>query len=185
MPISTINQNGLNAPLSLTAPNLGTPSALVLTNATGLSRSALPAGSVLQVVNVDYGTETSTTSTSFSDTGLTASITPTSATSKILIIFTQQGCAKYDNAGNAIRLNLLRSSSIILNVNDLGGYTATININNISMSASYLDSPATTSSVTYKTQFASRISGSSSYVQQYGSNANYTRSTMTLMEIAA
>ena len=157
---------------------------------TGLVAGALPstvigAGSVLQVVNADYGTEASTTSTSFSDTGLTASITPTSATSKILIIFTQQGCARYDDVGNAIRLNLLRSSSIILNVNDLGGYTGTTDINNISMSASYLDSPATTSSVTYKTQFAARIAASRIYVQQYGTNANYTRSTMTLMEIAA
>jgi hypothetical protein len=41
MPISTIGQNGLNAPLSLTSPNLGTPSALVLTNATGLPQAGL------------------------------------------------------------------------------------------------------------------------------------------------
>jgi hypothetical protein len=51
MPISTIDQKGLNAPLSLTSPvlttpNLGTPSALVLTNATGLPASALPASGV-------------------------------------------------------------------------------------------------------------------------------------------
>jgi hypothetical protein len=41
MPISTIGQNGLNAPLSLTSPALGTPSALVLTNATGLPQAGL------------------------------------------------------------------------------------------------------------------------------------------------
>ena len=41
MPISTIGQNGLNAPLSLTSPNLGTPSSLVLTNATGLPQAGL------------------------------------------------------------------------------------------------------------------------------------------------
>jgi len=41
MPISTIGQNGLNAPLSLTTPALGTPSALVLTNATGLPQAGL------------------------------------------------------------------------------------------------------------------------------------------------
>jgi hypothetical protein len=44
MPISTIGQNGLNAPLSLTSPNLGTPSALVLTNATGLPQAGLASG---------------------------------------------------------------------------------------------------------------------------------------------
>ena len=44
MPISTIGQNGLNAPLSLTSPALGTPSALVLTNATGLPQAGLATG---------------------------------------------------------------------------------------------------------------------------------------------
>ena len=167
MPVSTIN--GASAGSSGTI----------------LTTTSPKAGNVIQVVSVDYGTETSSTSTSFADTGLTASITPTSATSKILIIFTQQGCAKYTDAGNAVRVNLLRNSSIILNVNDLGAYTGTTDTNNISMSASYLDSPSTTSSITYKTQFAARISGNSVYVQQYGNNSGYTRSTMTLMEIAA
>jgi len=44
MPISTIGQNGLNAPLSLTSPALGTPSSLVLTNATGLPQTGLATG---------------------------------------------------------------------------------------------------------------------------------------------
>jgi hypothetical protein len=44
MPISTIGQNGLNAPLSLTTPALGTPSSLVLTNATGLPQAGLGTG---------------------------------------------------------------------------------------------------------------------------------------------
>jgi len=44
MAISTIGQNGLNAPLSLTSPALGTPSSLVLTNATGLPQAGLASG---------------------------------------------------------------------------------------------------------------------------------------------
>jgi len=44
MPISTIGQSGLNAPLSLTTPALGTPSSLVLTNATGLPQAGLATG---------------------------------------------------------------------------------------------------------------------------------------------
>jgi hypothetical protein len=185
--MSIILQGSTSGSVTLQEPAVAGTTVLTLPAVSGnvLTDTSPKAGNVIQVVNVDYGTETSSTSTSFVDTGLTASITPTSATSKILIIFTQQGCARYYDAGNAIRLNLLRSSSIILNVNDLGGYTGTTDVNNISMSASYLDSPATTSSVTYKTQFAARISGNSVYVQQYGTNANYTRSTMTLMEIAA
>jgi hypothetical protein len=46
MPISTVSQKGLDAPLSLTAPNLGTPSAINLSNATALPASALPASGV-------------------------------------------------------------------------------------------------------------------------------------------
>ena len=157
-----------------------------LTGTQTVPKATLPTGSVLQVVSADYGTETSTTSTSFSDTGLTASITPTSSTSKILVMVCQNGVNKdAGNAGNAVRLNLLRGSTIILNISDLSSYTGSSVVNVTSNSAYYLDSPATTSSVTYKTQFASRISGQVSIVQSYGSNAGYTRSTITLMEIAA
>jgi hypothetical protein len=48
-----------------------------------------PAGAVIQVVNAISTTQVSTTSTSYVDTGLTASITPTSASSKILVIVNQ------------------------------------------------------------------------------------------------
>ena len=183
--MSVILVGSTSGSVTLQEPAVAGTTVLDLPATSGTLDRTNRAGNVLQVVSVDYGTETSNTSTSFADTGLTASITPTSATSKILIIFTQQGCAKYADAGNAVRVNLLRNSSIILNVNDLGGYTGTTDNNNISMSASYLDSPSTTSSITYKTQFAARISGNSVYVQQYGNNSGYTRSTMTLMEIAA
>ena len=153
------------------------------------SASAVQAssGRVLQVINADYGVETSTnTSTSFTDTGLTASITPSSTTSKILVMVCQNGVNKdAGSAGSAVRLNLLRGSTIILNISDLSSYTGDSIVNVTSNSAFYLDSPATTSSVTYKTQFASRISGQVSIVQSYGSNNGYTRSTITLMEIAA
>ena len=79
MPISTIGQNGLNAPLSLTTPALGTPSALVLTNATGLPAVAMPTGSVIQVVNGILTTQATTSSTNSSSppsTGLSVTITP-------------------------------------------------------------------------------------------------------------
>lgn len=90
MPISTINQNGLNAPLTLTSPvlttpNLGTPSALVLTNATGLPRTAMPSGSVIQTVYAAYSTSTATNSATPVALGPQISITTTVANSKILV----------------------------------------------------------------------------------------------------
>lgn len=96
MAISTIGQNGLNAPLSLTSPalttpNLGTPSAINLSNATALARAALPSGTVIQVA-----TAVSTGNVSWTGVniylGLQATLTPTSASSRIFAIATIQ-CA--------------------------------------------------------------------------------------------
>jgi len=71
MPISTIGQNGLNAPLSLTTPALGTPSSLVLTNATGLPQAGLgtnvvgngPAFSAYKTSNQSFSSNTWTKGT--------------------------------------------------------------------------------------------------------------------------
>jgi len=137
------------------------------------------------VVNVDYGTETSNSTSTFSDTGLTATITPKFATSKVLVFVNQEGCAKAAN-NTQLLLRLLRGSSTILNIDDYAGHTGDTSSNHIgACSASYLDSPATTSATTYKTQFASRGNNAVVYVQSYGSTSGNTRSTITLMEIAA
>jgi hypothetical protein len=181
MPISTVSQKGLDAPLSLTAPNLGTPSAINLTNATALPNTALPAGSVLQVVNASYGTQVSNSTSTYADTGLTATITPTSVTSKILVIVHQTGLFKA--GGNTrITLRLLRSSTSLI-VFEWGGGTTdnTITISPAGSGTTFLDSPATTSSVTYKTQFASTSNVAEVRVN-LDSNSS---STITLMEIAA
>jgi hypothetical protein len=71
MPISTIGQNGLNAPLSLTTPALGTPSALVLTNATGLPQAGL-------------GTNVAGNGPAFSAYQSSATSVPNATTTKIL-----------------------------------------------------------------------------------------------------
>lgn len=103
MPISTINQNGLNAPLTLTSPvlttpNLGTPSAINLANATGLPKSALPSGSIIQVQSTNWNTPLTYTSASGGGQTLTGgfSVIPTNnfvnittsvANSKLMIMF--------------------------------------------------------------------------------------------------
>ena len=159
---------------------------VITTGSTGqvIPKAALPTGSVLQVVNVSYGTFTSTTSGTLSDTGLSASITPTSSSSKILVLVNHTGCRK-SNADLRGAIVLLRNSTQILSIDTLIGYTATTNNNAVgSVSANYLDSPATTSSVTYKTQFAIDAGSGTFYVQNAGSTGNST-STITLMEIAA
>ena len=153
-----------------------------------ITASALPAGSVLQVVNATYATESSTTSTSFGDLGLSASITPSSTSSKILIIVCLNGVNAYGDAGNGCRIKMVRDIGGITTtpttISDIAGYNGTTTNQNISVATTDLDDPSSTSAVTYKIQFAARISGSTCYINQYGSNANFTESKMTLMEIA-
>ena len=152
------------------------------TTATGLKWAAPVGGKVLQVVNATYSTQVSTSSSTFIDTGLTATITPTSATSKVLVFVCQMGVAKSaGNSNNRVGLRLLRSGSSIIDFAADHLITSTTLEQNGSASTTFLDNPATTSATTYKTQFNSPGSTATSYVQYFGS----VSSTITLMEIGA
>jgi hypothetical protein len=148
-----------------------------------LASAGLPAGSVLQVVNATTSTESSSQSSTYADTTLTATITPKFSTSKILVLVNQGGCGK--NANNTkLQLKLLRGSTVIQDISGFGGVTDTTATNFFgNLTSCYLDSPATTSSTTYKTQFASGQNSQTVYVQASSSGVNST-STITLMEIA-
>jgi len=146
------------------------------------SASAVQAssGRVLQVVSVYYGTTASTTSGSYVDTGLTASITPSSSTSKILVMVSHGTPIKV-NASTDLNMRLVRNSTAIwefgadmlnVGVSPVSNYGTTATIQ-------YLDSPATTSSTTYKTQF---LNGQNNGNTVY---AHISGSSITLMEIAA
>jgi hypothetical protein len=138
----------------------------------------------VQVVNATYSTLASNSTSTYADTGLSATITPTSATSKILVIVSQAGCGKETNNTN-LNLALLRGSTTIVEFEKISGYTATTASNYFgSCSTSFLDSPATTLATTYKTQLASRANNAIVYVQSAFIGAGST-STITLMEIAA
>lgn len=141
------------------------------------------AGSVLQVVNATLsGGVTSTTST-WVDTGLTATITPKFSTSKILVTVHCAGIGKDGNANT--KLQLLRNSTAIVLIEDGAGYNASSAANYVAGSGTtYLDSPATTSATTYKVQFASQTNVANAFLNCYYSS-NTVKSTITLMEISA
>jgi hypothetical protein len=152
------------------------------TAATGI-KWATPAGGgkVLQVVTATYGTQVYTTSETYSDTGLTASITPSSSSSRVLVLVSQSGVGK-DGSGNAVKIRLVRDGSEITVIDTVIGYSGSVNTQYIgTISSTYLDSPASTSSLTYKTQFGRTTSSGYSFVQ---TNSNST-STITLLEIGA
>ena len=138
------------------------------------------AGQVLQVVNANYTTTASTTSSTYTATGLTATITPRFSTSKILGLVSQNG---FVNAvsGNGIGFRLLRNSTVLTVIELFQSYFVGSLTSLISTgSVCYLDSPATTSATTYSTQFNSFNNTNLVSVQNNSDN-----STITLMEIAA
>lgn len=148
-----------------------------------LQSSNMPVGSVLQVVSATYSTQTTSTSSTYADTGLTVTITPKFSTSKILVLVNQNGVAKKSNntSFNGVSIRLLRGATELIKVADSYGYTGT-QIDNVSGQASsaYLDSPATTNATTYKTQFLATQNVDGVIVQN-GSAV----STITVLEIAA
>lgn len=141
-------------------------------------------GRVVQVVNATYSTGVASSSSTYADTGLTATITPKYSTSKILVIVDQAGLNK--GSGNTfIGLKLLRNSTLLKQIDTYaaaiiqGGTVQEANIGGVGIN--YLDSPATTSATTYKTQFNSGGNVASTAVQY----ANGATSSITLMEVTA
>jgi hypothetical protein len=141
------------------------------------------AGQVLQVVQSTFSAGATSASSTFADTGVTASITPKFSTSKILVIVQLNGCGK-QSSDTYMRAILLRGATRIQDIESLGAYTGSTATNWIgSISSTYLDSPATTSSTTYKVQFSSANNTGTVYIS--GSSGGILPvSTITLMEIA-
>lgn len=136
-------------------------------------------GTVLQIVHANTTTQVTSSSTTPVDTTLSASITPKSSTSKILITVHQEGLLKLDGNTDMV-LNLIRNSTLICTIGNQIAVTGTTAINGVGGAGTcYMDSPSTTSSVTYKTQFYSRANIPTVAVQHAGA-----MSTITLMEIA-
>jgi len=143
------------------------------------------AGQIIQVVNATYSTSVSNSTSTYADTGLTATITPKFSTSKILVLVDLNGLYKQGNNIN-VMTRLVRNSTTILLIDDVAGYTGSSVANGVGgVSATYLDSPATTSATTYKTQFASDGNLGVVIVNNTNNVINGSTSTITLMEIAA
>jgi hypothetical protein len=151
---------------------------------TGL-KWATPAagGKVLQVVFASTSTQTTNATTTFADTTLTATITPSATSSKVLVLVSQNGVLA-TTASTGVKLRLLRGASVISTFSGSLGYTAaTSTRTDIAGGVSYLDTPSTTSATTYKTQFAQRTSDATA-VQVQVTGGDDT-STMVLLEIGA
>ena len=161
-----------------------TNKSIVATQLTGtIAVARLPAGSVLQVVQGYTATGTTTSSATPVDTALSATITPTSASSKILVLMNGNG---YVSRGSEARsfgdmfFYIVRGSTTLANgrtgINfGVNTWTDMFPAQNCYV---YLDSPSTTSATTYKMQIS--VSNSLPLTVPFQSFL-----TMTLLEIAA
>jgi hypothetical protein len=192
----TLTNKTLTSPV-LTTPALGTPASGVLTNCTGLTAAALPAGSVLQVVSTTktdtFSASVGTTGLSGTVTGLTAAITPRSASNKVLI--TIHG--HFSSSGDAATYTNLYRDSTQICLADAASTRGRRTSGSIgsgyslpSTAITFLDSPATTSSVTYSLQLSHISAGTltvylnrTSADDDGGRFARFT-STITVQEIA-
>ena len=157
-----------------------TNKSIAATQLTGtIAAAALPAGSVLQVVSSTYATIASNSTTTYADTGVTATITPSSASSKILVLISLCGLEKSTgNIANSLSFQFLRGVTIVKEFATYVGFTNSALQNITTCAFNHLDSPASTSAQVYKVQFKNTVASAIVYVQ-----ANSAISSITLMEI--
>lgn len=206
--MSPLRLNGsTSGNVTLDAPAVAGNNTLVLPGGNGNAQQVLAGNGsgvlswsnrpILQVVSASLATQYSTTSTTYSDVGLSASITPTSTSNKVLVLV-QLGCRTV-NSGNTTyneslgAWNLVRGSTIIqekqIGMNIAVGANYSKETQSM-MNFMELDSPATTSSITYKVQSkvgSSAFAAVTCYNDLYGTTipqAN-AKSTITLLEVAA
>ena len=158
----------------------GSANQALVTNGSGvLSFAAVgaSAGQVIQVLSATDTTTRSTTSTSYvtASNTLSVSITPSSASNKILILASS---SINIDGGQTAFWTIFRDSTNIGPTNGFAfAYEASTGSNN-NMGINFLDSPNTTSAITYQIYFKSNYSGSTAQL-----NGNTTRGVITCLEI--
>jgi hypothetical protein len=201
---ANVDTTGMNNPMTTTADMIysssgSTPARLgigtvgqVLTVNSGATAPewATPAsggGKVLQVVFASSTTTKSSTSTTYADTDITATITPSSASSKVLVMVVHAAAGKNGDASNGLlQVKLMRGATEISNSGDVFGNNNVSHPNFSELTMVELDSPATTSATTYKTQYRSPNGGSGgAVINNYYNTSGQAKSTITLMEIGA
>ena len=137
----------------------------------------LPAGCVLQTVEIQNTTATNSSSTSFVDTGLSLAITPKYSTSKVLVLISV-GIGNSGTSADIVTQVLRGSTKVLENARlsfNTGGH------GNAQQFFQVLDSPSTTSATTYKLQM--KADGGNTRINDSASNGSGS-SSIVLMEIA-
>ena len=189
---------GINVTGIVTATNVSIGSSVTATSffGSGAGLSGVSAGKILQVIQTTKTDTASTGSSSFADI-LTVSITPTAATSKFLL--TGDLKIGYSSYTAAIMWKFVRDSTDLF-IGDADGNRTRCTWgledghNNSTIfqldttHGTFLDSPNTTSAITYKVQWAAKqATGYLNRTGNDGDSAGYPRtaSSLTVMEVSA
>ena len=143
---------------------------------------AIP-GHVIQVVQDTDSTSQDTTSSTYADTNLSLSITPSSTSNKILIYFNIAAVYIANGTTTALSVRLTRGGTSVYVADVGGGYNLGTNGNGITTAGCFLDSPSSTSSQTYVVQIANTYGAGTATINETFNGTGAT-STLTLMEIA-
>jgi hypothetical protein len=174
-------QIGAAGQLGIGGANYGTSGQVLTSGGSAAAPTWANAGKVLQVVQGTSGAQATTTSGNWDSTGLTASITPTSSSSKILVLVSggMEGGAG-GSGDQSIGFKVYRGASSI-EASTKGKVIYALPNIYVPINFIALDSPATTSSTAY-TLYFKRISGdtTASFCRDSLETAN-----IVLMEIAA
>ena len=135
-------------------------------------------GKVLQVITANTTSQTAVSSTTYIATGISATITPTLNTSKILVLWSTTW-AKGTSTASGLNYKLKRASTYLTYADGMG-YDFSTNGMQGQVMQNYLDSPATTSATTYAVDFANFSGTGANYTQVSSSTG-----TITLLEIGA
>ena len=166
-----ITRLGPNQSVNLASNVTGT-----LPAANGGSGRTAVTGNVLQIVSASAADDLVTTSTSFVDINLSLNITPSATSSKIFVTYTGNNETN-GTGGNRLSIQMLRDSTQIADATGVGSLGSENGIV-ISNALSVLDSPSTTSQITYKMQ------GKSDDGTVMVFNVNNDLGTITAFEIA-
>ena len=156
-----------------------------------VTSSKLSSGKILQVVQGTFDSIVSTSShNTFVDTGFSTAITPTSTSNKVLVFFNtnlQPQNGAYSGGINIVRGSTnIRTGSTATNRATAQFFSSSLAYQINYFTGMVLDSPSSTSAVTYKIQFASGYSGRTVYMNRnYGNSKHFdVTSTMILMEVS-
>ena len=168
-----------------------TNKSIAATQLTGtVAVARLPAGSVLQIVTTVDTTARTTTSTSFTNTGIAASITPVSASNKVLV--RMSGPLGWNNINSSCYVTAARGSTNLATSSAACFLRMFLNETNspngvFQFAIEFLDSPSTTSATTYNLQYRTdgNVGGDNVAINVRGGDSlNMGQTTITLSEIA-